>query len=156
MNIESIIREYIDKSVHMSLATVRNNKPWVCEVHFAYDQELNIYFRSIATRRHCQEIADNPHVAGNIVRQHGLNELPHGIYFEGTAELITDEAEFPKLAKLFIDRLGVKETIIDEAKSPDGAHFYKITVQNWAAFGKFEGEKVQKHELAWHDAPTIA
>ena len=45
--IEQTIREYIDQIVHMSLATSANNQPWVCEVHFAVDDELNIYFRSI-------------------------------------------------------------------------------------------------------------
>ena len=31
LDIENIIREYIDKSLHMSLATCVDNKPWVCE-----------------------------------------------------------------------------------------------------------------------------
>jgi len=30
--IESIIREYIDKSIHMSLATCADNKPWIALV----------------------------------------------------------------------------------------------------------------------------
>ena len=42
--IEKIIREYITKIPHMSLAAVSDNKPWVCEVHFAYDNDLNLYF----------------------------------------------------------------------------------------------------------------
>ena len=32
--IERIIREYLPQIIHMSLATVKDNKPWVCEVHF--------------------------------------------------------------------------------------------------------------------------
>lgn len=36
INVEQLIQEYIDKSLHMSLATVPDNKPWVCELHFAY------------------------------------------------------------------------------------------------------------------------
>ena len=79
MDIEKVIRENIDKTVHMSLATVHDNRPWVCEVHFAYDDDLNIYYRSLNTRRHSKEIALNPNVAGNIVRQHTLGEYPLGI-----------------------------------------------------------------------------
>src|SRR5204862_27783 len=93
LDIEQIVREYINKSLHMSLATCGGNKPWVCEVHFAYDENLNLYFRSLKTCRHSQEIAQNPNVAGNIVRQHSLEEYPHAIYFEGTAAIIEDEQE---------------------------------------------------------------
>ncbi len=79
LDIEKIIREYIDKSPHMSLASVSGNKPWVCEVQFAYDEKLNLYFRSLKSRRHSQEIASNSHVAGNIVRQHELGGLPESL-----------------------------------------------------------------------------
>ena len=86
--IERIIREYIDQVVHMSLGTCVDNKPWVCEVHFAVDDELNIYFRSVKNNRHGQEILQNPHVAGNIITQHFKNQKIRGVYYEGTAELL--------------------------------------------------------------------
>src|SRR5690606_5100432 len=88
IDVEKVIREYIDKTVHLSLATVSDNRPWVCEVHFAYNNELNLYFVSKLTTRHCREIAANPSVAGNIVKQHGLEESPNGVYFEGLAEIV--------------------------------------------------------------------
>ncbi len=72
MDVEKIIREYIDKTIHLSLATSSDNKPWVCEVHFAYDEQLNLYFRSLKSRRHSQEIAKNPNVAGNIIDKFGI------------------------------------------------------------------------------------
>jgi uncharacterized protein YhbP (UPF0306 family) len=76
IDVEKVVREYIDKSIHMSLATSTENKPWVCEVHFAYDDDLNLYWRSKTDRRHSQEIALNPFVAGNIVKQHELTSIP--------------------------------------------------------------------------------
>lgn len=150
MNIEAIIREYIDKSFHMSLATSQDNKPWVCEVHFAYDDNLNIYWRSKTDRRHSQEITANPSVAGNIVKQHALDEYPHAVYFEGKAEIIEDESQHQQLYEYFKLRQDVTEAIIEDAKQPDGHKFYKITVENWYAFGKFGGDKGQKFELAWN------
>src|ERR1044071_4915637 len=105
MDIEKIVREYINKSLHMSLATVSRDKPWVCEVHFVHDDNLNLYWRSLSSRRHSQEIAANPNVAGNIVRQHSLEEYPHAIYFEGKAELIDSQAEREKVFPLFQKRL---------------------------------------------------
>lgn len=148
--IEAIVREYIDKSLHMSLATVSSDRPWVCEVHFAYDDDLNVYFRSKASRRHSQEIAANPHVAGNIVRQHSLEEAPHAVYFEGSAEMVTDEAQYPALYEIFKRRQDVTEAIIEDAQQAGGHKFYKITVENWYAFGKFGRDASDKYQLIWN------
>lgn len=150
INVEKVVREYIDKSIHMSLATSADNKPWVCEVHFAYDNELNIYWRSKTDRRHSQEIATNPYVAGNIVKQHDVGEYPNAIYFEGTAELVDDESKHVEIAELFISRQIGDNSIIEDAKKDDGHKFYKVTVANWYAFGKFGGDKGQKYKLEWN------
>ncbi|HEY1085548.1 MAG TPA: pyridoxamine 5'-phosphate oxidase family protein [Candidatus Saccharimonadales bacterium] len=150
--LEKIIREYIDKTVHMSLATVSADRPWVCEVHFTYDDDLNLYFRSTPARRHSQEIEDNPHVAGNIVDTFPLDDPRPavGIYFEGTAEQVEDESLYDEIYELFERRLDVNESIIDDAKRADGHKFYKISVQNWYAFGRFGDSGAKKHELAWN------
>ena len=150
LDVEKIVREYIDKSIHMSLGTVNDGKPWVCEVHFAYDKDLNLYFRSLQSRRHSQDIASNPNVAGNIVRQHALNEYPHAIYFEGTAEMLTTDEERQIVFGYFKERLGVGEAALEEAQNPDGHQFYKISVKNWFAFGKFGGDSGEKYELVWN------
>jgi uncharacterized protein YhbP (UPF0306 family) len=133
----------------MSLATVSGDKPWVCEVHFAYDDSLNLYFRSKLSTRHAQEIAKNSNVAGNIVRQHTIDEYPHAIYFEGTAELL-DEAGAEAAFLFFDKRLATPATALEEALKDDGHKFFKITVNNWAAFGKFGEEKGSKSILTWN------
>lgn len=148
-DIEKIIREYLPQVVHMSLATVKDNKPWVCEVHFAYDDALNLYYRSTPARRHSQEIADNAHVAGNIVKQFQLGESPLGVYFEGAAEMLSPGPEQDKAFACIKERLKTGDEIMEEAKNPEGHQFYKITVANWYVFGKLEGEKGQKYHLSW-------
>ncbi len=126
LDIEQIVREYIDNTIHMSMGTVSDNKPWVCEVHFSYDDDLNLYFHSLENTRHTREIAVNPNVAGNIVVQHGPDDSPCGIYYEGTAEKLDEETGTPKTK-------------------------YKITVENWYAFGKFGDSDVnQKYKLVWN------
>jgi uncharacterized protein YhbP (UPF0306 family) len=150
MDMEKVVREYIDKSLHMSLGTSHDNKPWVCEVHFVYDEKLNLYFRSLKSRRHSQEIAENSNVAGNVVGQHTVDEYPHAIYFEGTAEIVEDEQERQLIFPLFEARLNAKEAILEEAKRQDGHQFYRISVSNWYAFGKFDQPSGGKFELAWN------
>ena len=146
--IEKNIREYITKTVHLSLATVRENKPWVCEVHFGFDDELNLYFCSKPSTRHCVELNDNKYVAGDIVVQHGLSESPHGVYFEGSAEKI--DAPTDAEIHAYAGRLGRNETDLKTQLYDEKTHcLYKITVSNWAIFGKFGLDSNMKHELSW-------
>lgn len=73
-DLEKTIRDYLPAVIHLSLSTCKDDKPWVCEVHYVYDDELNLYFRSKPSRRHSLEIMDNPYVAGNIVEQHTVED----------------------------------------------------------------------------------
>lgn len=150
MDVEKIVREYIDKTIHMSLATVHDDTPWVTEVHFVYDDSLNLYFRSLKSRRHSQEIAQNPKVAGNIVKQHTLEEYPQAIYFEGSAMIMNDANERQKVFPYFKSHQNADESALEEAKNEDGHQFYKITVKNWYAFGKFGGLSGEKYKLEWN------
>ncbi len=152
MDVEKTIRENIDKTVHMSLATASHNKPWVCEVHFAYDDKLNLYWRSLKSRRHSQELAANPHVSGNIVRQFAVGELPLGIYFEGTAELLEADPDKASAFDCLKARLGVKDTVLEESKREDGAQFYKATASTWYVVGSFDGRPLEKYSLVWGNA----
>jgi uncharacterized protein YhbP (UPF0306 family) len=149
LDIEKVIREYINKTVHMSLGTSSGNKPWVCEVHFVYDEDLNLYFCSVPETRHCTELTQNPSVAGNIVKQHDITESPNGIYFEGNAALVESPTE--KDIERYCSRLGRNVEELTAMLGPDGGRcMYKIEVKNWAAFGKFDGVKNAKYELAWN------
>ena len=148
MDIEKTIREYLPQVVHMSLATCVDSQPWVCEVHFAYDDNLNLYFRSSPARRHSQEIAKNPHVAGNIVTQHFLNQTVRGVYFEGTAKQLPACDEQLTAFKALSKRLGFGKKIIEEAKNPEGPQFYKIVVDTFYVFDAYN-TPAKKHELPW-------
>ena len=147
--IETTIKEYIDQIVHMSLSTCVDNQPWVCEVHFAVDDELNIYFRSIKSSRHAQEIAQNPNVAGNIVTQHFKNQRVRGVYYEGTAELMTDVTEDHPGVEATAKRYG-RESAIQAVKPEDNeSHYFKITVKNWYVFDSYGPAPVGKYQLPW-------
>lgn len=149
MNTEQFIREYLPNVVHMSLGTCAEGKPWVCEVHFTYDDELNLYFMSLPATRHGQEIAANANVSGNIVRQHAKGERPSGVYFEGTAEKLEETGEDSPVHKLYVERLGF-HPLLEKMVEPDGPRFYKITVENFYVFdatGKLGPP--QKYHLDW-------
>ncbi len=148
-DVEKTIREYLPEVIHLSLATVRDGKPWVCEVHYVFDQDLNLYFRSKLSRRHSQEIAENPNVAGNIIKQHLVGEKVRGVYFEGKAALLQDVDEHHIAYKLSGERLGKDKAILEEAKTDNGHKFYKISVNKFYLFDSLESSPSQKYELDW-------
>ncbi len=148
-DVEKVIRGYLPDIIHMSLATCSDGRPWVCEVHFAYDDQLNVYFRSKPSRRHSQEIATNPHVAANIVTQHTARDVPRGVYLEGTAELLADVDENHVAYKSLCDRLSIGPDILVEAQKEDGHKFYKITVSDFYVFDARESRPSQKYHLQW-------
>jgi uncharacterized protein YhbP (UPF0306 family) len=151
LDVEKVIREYIAGIIHLSLSTCNNNMPWVCEVHYAYDDELNLYFRSKTSTRHCREIASNAYVAGNIVEPHGLNDKPRGVYFEGTAELLSNVTANDPAFTTYNDRFGDRSDMLEDAANPDGHQFYKINVNNYYVFDARESKPSQKYHLKWKD-----
>ncbi|HJP81515.1 MAG TPA: pyridoxamine 5'-phosphate oxidase family protein [Candidatus Saccharimonadales bacterium] len=148
--IESIIREYIPQIIHMSLATVRDNMPWVCEVHFSYDDDLNLYFGSSSKTRHAQEIIANPHVAGNIVTQHYKNQAVRCVDFEGTAEMLNAEAAERFAYPAHVARNGESQWLLNEIRKDGDMRFFKIKVKNFYVFDSYEGERT-KNKLVWSD-----
>lgn len=149
MNVEQIIREYLTHVTHLSLATSKDNKPWVCEVHFVYDDSLNLYFRSNSKRRHSVEITSNPHVAGNIIREHEVGEKPQGVYFEGIAEMLSNVDEQHPAYIASTERFGHGPAILEAARTEDGSKFYKIAVDTFYLFDAKESSPSQKYELVW-------
>ncbi len=147
--LEKTIRDYLPDIIHLSLATCKDNRPWACEVHFAYDDQLNLYFRSTPARRHSQEVAANPRVAGNIIKQHQPGQGPLGVYFEGTAKKLDAGDEQTKAYQCISKRFNRGPEILEEAKNPDGHQFYKVTVDNWYIFGQLDDQGAQKHHLPW-------
>lgn len=147
--VEEIIRGYLPQIVHMSLGTCADNKPWVCEVHFAWDDELNIYFVSAISSRHCEEIRKNPHVAGNIVTQHFMNQKTRCVSFEGTAEQIEDLTEDHPAFKAYSKRFNTPPQMVKAAQGEGKARYYKITVSDFYLADGYESNPPHKYHLPW-------
>lgn len=148
-NIEKVIREYLPEVIHLSLATTVDNSPWICELHYVFDQDLNLYFRSTPSRRHSKEIEKNPKVAGNIIKQHSTEQKPRGIYFEGHGEMLQNVDKSHVAYKLYCERFRTNESILEEAQTKEGHKFYKITVNKFYLFDSIESKPSQKYELDW-------
>jgi uncharacterized protein YhbP (UPF0306 family) len=143
-DIENTIRDYLPGVIHLSLATSRNNIPWICELHYVFDDDLHLYFRSTPERRHSHEITNNPKVSGNIISQHGLADNPVGVYFEGLCEMLSGVNSDSESYKLYTKRFSCGKEILIELDKPTGHQFYKISVYTYYVF--ING---QKYSLNW-------
>jgi uncharacterized protein YhbP (UPF0306 family) len=148
-DIEQTIREYLPDIYHLSLATTKNGIPWICEVHYVFDDDLNLYFLSRHSRRHSIEIEQNSNVAGSIVRQHGAKEKVRGVFFEGKAELLEGVDDHHIAYKLYCGRFGTDASILTQANKADGRQFYKISVKKYYIFDSIETAFGKKYELVW-------
>jgi len=146
--IEHTIRDYIPQVIHMSMATVHDNKPWVYEVHYVNDDELNLYFVSALSTRHVQELLENPHVAGNIVTQHFLNQLVRCVEFEGTVEMIQEIEQDHPAMKLYKERFETSGSLLAQIKKDGHIALFKITPSDWYLFDSYDGNRTKYH-LPW-------
>jgi len=153
IEVEQIIRDYLNDVVHMSCASVgTDGRPWAWEVHFAFDDDLNLYWVSVPAVRHSQELAANPHIAGTIVKQHALGEVPRGVSFEGTVEVLQDvTAEHPAF-KAYTSRFADRTEAVLDGYAHDGPgarRIYKISVSDYYLADTIRTGRPEKHHLAW-------
>lgn len=72
----------------MSVSTYAEH-PWVANVYFVHDDELNLYFVSKATTEHCKAIEKNNMVAVAIADSaQPLGKTQKGIQLYGTAKAV--------------------------------------------------------------------
>lgn len=120
----------------MQLATVANNRPWVCNVWFAADDDLNIYWFSSKTRRHSHEVEANPHVAAAICLPHTpADRFARALQIEGTAERLKNPLDVAKATKCYVGRifdLAQVNNFINNLEKPH--RFYRLTPETIVLF----------------------
>lgn len=125
-DVKQLIEDYLEEVIIMQLATSDDSQPWCCSLHYAFDDDFNLYWISTPETRHSKEISKNPKVAGTIVREHKKEDKPRGLSFQGTAREITDANEIRKLITAYekrFDWAGAGAEIIS-GKNPH--HLYQI------------------------------
>ncbi len=141
--VEELIREYLKTNNVIQLATCVDNKPWLCNVHFYADDDLNIYWRSTTERRHSKEIAQNPNVAAVIKVHENTPEENYiiGMSVEGTAELIAEATDHAVVDAYAAKHDKDSKAVIAMKDGTDTAKFYRITPKSFVVFSTrdFEG-----------------
>jgi len=84
------VKEKLDASQFLSLATQGPDGPWVCPLYFAYDKRFNLYALSQpATSLHMRHVTENPAVACAVYdsRQDSSSKVA-GVQIKGKAHLV--------------------------------------------------------------------
>lgn len=131
MDLKELIAEYLKEPRVMQLATVRDNKPWVCNLHYYVDSSLNFYWISTQTRRHSKDIEQNPCTAVAITVHEDTPEENYivGITAEGEARLLSEE-RIKVVGLEYVQKLEKSSTLLEDiltAKNPHKFYVLKPT-----------------------------
>ncbi|MEG0033333.1 MAG: pyridoxamine 5'-phosphate oxidase family protein [Mucinivorans sp.] len=100
------IIKFIKRHHVMTLTVASDNRPWSCQVFYAYHAHTNsLLFTSGPDTRHIQEAMKNPAVAVSIVLESKVVARLQGVQIEGTFSAALDDtfrstfvARFPFIA----------------------------------------------------------
>ena len=98
MQIDQKIIHFLNEHHLLTLATCQNNKPYCCNLFYAYDQVRNQLIFSTETRtKHAQDFIRNTNVAGSIALETKEVSKIQGVQLIGTIKEL--EGECLKIAK---------------------------------------------------------
>lgn len=88
MNLKQEIDRYLKTQRLMSIATY-GNSPWIANVYYIHDSDLNLYFLSKHWREHCKAIDANNKVAVAIAdSSQPIYRSQKGLQISGTAKSV--------------------------------------------------------------------
>jgi uncharacterized protein YhbP (UPF0306 family) len=145
MKASELIPKYLAESKVMQIATHAGEQPWICTVYYVEDKDLNLYWLSLPTRRHSQEIKKDHKVAVAVPVK--LDQPVIGIQAEGRAELVEDKAAIAKVMKKYVAKYGAGKDFLDNFVAGKNQHaLYKFTPKQFVLFDEvnFAGDPRQQ------------
>ncbi|HCR36110.1 TPA: hypothetical protein DIU22_03665 [Candidatus Woesebacteria bacterium] len=129
--IKNEIDKYLKTQRLMSVATFYKN-PWIANVYYIHDSDLNLYFLSKNWREHCVAIKENPSVSVAIADSKQLIfESKKGLQIYGIAKPLNSMAKiswiFKMWNKLISGEKGEKLANPKEFIEAGTSSIYKIT-----------------------------
>lgn len=88
-DLNKLAKKIITKNQYVSIASADSQgRPWVSPVVYAYDEDWNLYFVSMPSSRHCQNIKTNKNIALAIFDSHQKWGQGVGLQIEGQARVL--------------------------------------------------------------------
>lgn len=130
-----LLKDYLSKQHMMQLATVNDGQPWCCTVYYVYDDSYSLYWASLPTRRHSQEIAQHSQVAVAIAVKHVNGQKVIGVQMAGTATMLEPNESIRPIANVYAQRFGRDQQWLDDFVSGKTEHrLYKLVPSEIVVF----------------------
>lgn len=124
LELEKLTIEILDSCYLMSLGTYDEGGPWVSDVVFVHDDQLNLYWLSDQKTRHSQAIQKNGKVAATVTASNNQGDSNVGLQISGHAEELTGVLENIVKAHLLKRKKSLDEF---SEKLEQGKRWYKLT-----------------------------
>jgi uncharacterized protein YhbP (UPF0306 family) len=86
--VRKIADELLREGYLLSLCTVDESGPWVCDLVYVSDDEMNLYWKSQERSRHSTAILNNPRAAASISVSNKPGEANAGLQIAGEVEKV--------------------------------------------------------------------
>lgn len=128
MRPDELVKRYLSEQHMMQLATMAGDQPWCCTVYFVADDAGNLYWASLPSRRHSQEIVAHNKVAAAIPVKFIKGEKVVGIQIEGTAQETPVGEAIRPVAELYAAKFGRDAAWVDDFTAGHTEHrLYRLT-----------------------------
>ena len=88
-DLDKLAREIVTQNQYVTIATSdKKGNPWISPVVYGYDKKWNLYFVSVPSSRHCQNVKINESIAAVIFDSHQLFGTGVGLYIEGAVSKV--------------------------------------------------------------------
>ncbi|MEX2012503.1 MAG: pyridoxamine 5'-phosphate oxidase family protein [Patescibacteria group bacterium] len=151
------IKESLDRTEFMAIATYGDDGSWVCPVQYGYSENLKLYFVSMKGSKHVENILRNGQVALAIFKTERFADGDVlGLQLKGTARHLDNESEIEEAARCYYGRSGEDfKTKVQEHMDENAEwQFFEVTPSElWCFDSRAFGEKRQKADLSAINLP---
>jgi len=147
MDLRELALDYFNTCKLMQLATISDGSPWICNVYFVIDDDMNIYWTSAKNRQHSKEIMSNPKVAVSIVKD---AERKQALQIIGLASIVSLQ-DLPRVNELYGNKFGDKSERLEEVmeNTPDSRAYWMIKPMSISFWDEVNFPKEPKQQLAF-------
>ena len=119
LSIAQEAKQILDDNLYMTISVAdKDGNPWIANLYFAYDGDLNLYWYSSKETKHSQLISQNPSIAIAIFDSTAVGDDVNAVYFEATAEEVRGEEALEKGLTVFAQKM-LETNFIPDKESAD-------------------------------------
>lgn len=128
-----LLVQYLSAARVMQIASADNNVPWICNVYYVVDNQLNIYWLSYPDRKHSRDIAVNPHMALCVAVKQDVPVI--GVQAIGTGEVVDRAVLVAKVLPLYIQKYGLGKQFLQNFRRHNNKHMlYRFVPKKFMLF----------------------